>query len=372
MIEFSFNRTFAVMKKEVFHISRDPFTVGVALILPLAIAFIFGYAMEFNVKEIPTAVLDSDRSQTSRNLLESVGSSNYFILKPVQNIDEGFSEIESDRVKAFFFIPPNFEKNVNSGSGDEIQVIIDGTDGSFVGSISGYLTRISQSFNQRLNSNTLPPNTQLHFKYLFNSELNSKWFSIPGITVVIMAILCSLLTTLTVAREWENGSMELLLSTPIKPTEVILGKLTPYAVICLFSVGLVYVLARVWFGVPFQGNHFVFALGCILFLGSYLALGLVISVLLRKQLTAMQTGLMVGMLPSAMLSGFIFPIENMPSFFQKLTAIFPARWFMEIARDQFLKGSTISELATPFTALTIICLGLIFFASKQFKQDLEK
>lgn len=373
MDNFSFHRTLAVMKKEVYHISRDPFTVGVAVILPMVIAFIFGYAMEFNVKEIPTAFLDNDRSLTSRQLLETIGSSNYFKLEPVNSPDEGFSVIESDRVKAFIYIPHDFEKNVYSDSGIEVQVIVDGTDGSFVGAINGYLATISQSFNQNISGKkNESPKFALATRYLFNQELNSKWFSIPGITVVIMAILCSLLTTLTVAREWENGSMELLLSTPVKPSEIILGKLTPYAVICLFSVILIYILARAWFGVPFVGNHLIFALGCLLFLASYLALGLVISVLLRRQLTALQTGLMVGMLPSAMLSGFIFPIENMPYIFRILTSIFPARWFMDIARDQFLKGSSFFELAMPFTALSIICFSLILLASTQFKQDLEK
>ncbi len=371
MNSFSLSRAFAIFKKEVFHIARDPFTMGVAIALPVVMAFIFGYAMEFNIKEIPTAYLDSDYSATSRSLIAAIGSSEYFKLTSVRVPAEGLALMQSDKVKAFVIIPPNFEKNVIGGVGEDVQVLIDGTDGSFVGAIGGYLSLIGKRVNENIGAEVRPSPLQTRTRFLFNSELNSKWFSIPGITVVIMAILCSLLTTLTVAREWENGSMELLLSTPVQPIEVIVGKLAPYAALCFAAVVFVYGLARFWFNVPFVGSHLIYAFACLIFLLGNLAMGLAISVIFRKQLTAMQTGLMVGMLPSSMLSGFIFPIENMPFGFQLLTMPFPARWFMTIARDQFLQGSRFLDLVIPFSALIAICSLLVLFASLQFKRDLE-
>jgi ABC-2 type transport system permease protein len=208
-------------------------------------------------------------------------------------------------------------------------------------------------------------------RYLFNPELNSRWFSIPGIVVVIMGILCSLLTTLTVANEWENGSMELLLSTPVKPIEIIIGKLIPYAAICLGSVIMVFVLARLWFDVPFVGSHLIFWGGCFIFLAGYLAFGLLISVLIREQLPAMQAGIIAGMLPTTLLSGFIYPIANMPEVFQKLTMFLPARWFMIISREQFLKGSDLYSLFVPLVSLMILTIFFIVLAVKMFKKDLE-
>jgi ABC-2 type transport system permease protein len=186
-----------------------------------------------------------------------------------------------------------------------------------------------------------------------------------------MSILSILLTALTVAREWENGSMELLLSTPVRPIEIIVGKLAPYGVLGITAVTFVYVVARTVFGVPFAGNLAVFGLGCLLFLVSYLAQGLLISVVTRKQVIAMQFSMMSGMLPSNLLSGFIFPIESMPLFFQYFTMLLPARWFMRIARDTFLKGSSLLDLAGSFLALSLFCALMILMATRRFKRDLE-
>ncbi|MCB0412702.1 MAG: ABC transporter permease, partial [Bdellovibrionales bacterium] len=261
--------------------------------------------------------------------------------------------------------------NVQSGKREKVQVLIDGTDSAAAGVINKYLVQISSDLSVRLMNRSFTPPVSFVSRYLFNPELNSKWFSVPGIAVVIMAILCTLLTSLTVAREWEKGSMELLLSTPVKPMEIIIGKLLPYAFLSLCSVLIVYVLARLWFDVPFRGSHIIFILSCLIFLVGYLAIGLVISVVLRKQLTAMQAAMIVGLLPTNLLSGFIFSVENMPLGFQWFASVFPARWFMSITRDQFLKGSNIFQLATPIIAMSIISVILVSVAVVKFKGDLD-
>lgn len=371
MSHFKLNRSKAIAKKEFFHILRDPFTLSMAFILPLFVVFIFGYAMEFNQKNVDTAYLDMDKTPSSRFLLEKMKSGGYFRLKEVLSTTEGFDYVKSNQAKAFLVIPPDFDKSIQSGIQKKVQLLIDGTDSSAAGIINKYLNKITSDVASHVNVRRIPNLIKLKVRYLFNPELNSKWFSIPGIAGVIMGILCILLTSLTVAREWEKGSMELLLSTPVRPLEIILGKLIPYACISLGSVFIVYVLARLWFDIPFRGSHLIFILCCVVFLLGYLALGLVISVVLRQQLTAMQAAMIVGLLPTNLLSGFIFPVENMPIGFRWFASVFPVRWFMVTTRDQFLKGSDFFQLSTPFFAMGGVSVILVIVALIKFKGDLD-
>lgn len=253
-----------------------------------------------------------------------------------------------------------------------MQVLLDGSDSSTVGPITGYVGAIQTIADKRLADFDPPQAFDLRTRFLFNPELNSRWFVVPGLTVVVMAILSILLTALTVAREWENGSMELLLSTPVQPLEIIIGKLAPYGALCIFAVIMVFIIARTVFGVPFVGNIWVFGAGCLIFLVTYLAQGLLISVVTRNQQIAMQLSMLTGFLPSQLLSGFIFPIASMPLFFHYFTMIFPARWFMQIARDTFLKGSNLLELSGAFFGLSLACLLIIRGATARFRRDLEK
>jgi ABC-2 type transport system permease protein len=174
-----------------------------------------------------------------------------------------------------------------------------------------------------------------------------------------------------VAREWENGSMELLLSTPVEPLEIIVGKAAPYAAMGAAAIVFVYIVARFAFGVPFKGSLWVFALGCALFLLTYQAQGLLISVLTRNQAVAMQVAMVSGMVPSNILSGFVFPIASMPRFFWYFTMLLPARWFMVIARHSFLEGSNFEQLGVPFLALGISCAVMAVLATRAFKRTLE-
>lgn len=369
--KFIWRRALAISRKEVFHILRDPYTLIAALVLPVFMVVIFGTAIEFNVKNIELAVSDSDMSQSSRRLVETFGSSRYFLLHRVGSPGKAVIDVTSERARAGLIIPPYFEKDLFAGRTAFAQLLVDGSDNSTVGPILGYVGSIQTIASRRIADFDPPPPYELRTRFLFNPELNSRWFVIPGLTVVVMSILSILLTALTVAREWENGSMELLLSTPVRPIEIIFGKLAPYGVLGTLGVTFVYLIARMAFGVPFVGNHLIFALGGVLFLVTYLAQGLLISVVTRSQTVAMQFAMLSGMLPSNLLSGFIFPIESMPKFFHFFTMIFPARWFMRIARDSFLKGSTFIELSGAFLALSIICFLMIVLATRRFKRDLE-
>ncbi len=371
MKEFSLRRALAIAKKEVFHILRDPFTLGAALGLPIFMVVIFGMAIEFNVKNIVLSVSDFDQSQSSRRLQEVFGSSGYFIVNHAESPDKSIEKLISENARAALIIPPYFERDLLAERGSSAQILLDGSDSSTVTPILGYIGSIQTIAASRIADDNPVSPYEIRSRYLFNPELNSRWFVIPGLNVLIMGILSVLLTSLTVAREYENGSMELLLSTPVQPLEIIIGKLTPYGVMGIIAVAMIYLIARLIFGVPFIGNHLVFGLGALIFLVAYLAQGLLISVTTRNQQVAMQIAMMTGMLPTQLLSGFIFPIESMPAFVQYFTMILPARWFMEISRDTFLKGTGFISLSIPFIGLMLFCFIIIMIGTRRFKRDLE-
>jgi len=368
---FVWARAMAVARKEVFHIWRDPFTLTLALGLPVLMVVVYGLAIDFNIKNIPLAVSDSDHTQASRRLADTFVSSQYFLARPAVSPAAAVEAVNAERAKACLIIPPRFEKDLMNGRNAEAQLLVDGADNSTVGPVAAYVQSIQAIASERIAGFDPPLPYELRTRFLFNPELNSRWFVIPALAVVIMGILSIVLTSLTVAREWENGSMELLLSTPVHPLEIIVGKLAPYAVLGIVAQILVYVIARTAFGVPFVGNLGLLALGCVLCLATYLAQGILISVATRNQQVAMQFAMLTGMLPTNLLSGFIFPIASMPLFFRCLTVIFPARWFIVIARGTFLRNSSLMDLKVPFLALTLFCGGMILAATRRFKRDLE-
>ncbi len=369
--DFSVTRTLSMAKKEVRHILQDPFTLAVALGFPLLLLTFFGYVIDFNVKNIRLLAVDSDHSRASRQLMEVFESSQYFKLTAAPSSGQIVHLLDEEKAKAVLMIEPGFGKDWARNRTAKAQVILDGADNSIAGTILTYLSGIQAAALKKLSGEEFRQTITLKTRFLYNPELNSQWFVIPGLTVVIIGIISILLTALTVAREWENGSMELLLSTPVRPLEIIIGKLAPYILIGLGAVVTVYLAARGLFQVPFKGNHLLYLVACALFLGTTLAQGLVISVVARQQALAIQLANITGMLPSLLLSGFIFPIESMPRFFQIFTSILPAKWFMVIIRGIFLKGAGLLDLKTPFIALFIINVVLIFIAAKSFKKDLE-
>ncbi len=371
MNAFSFKRARAIARKEVFHILRDPFTLAMALVLPMIMVTVFGLAIDFDVKDLNLSVYDSDRSQTSRQLIDTFESSRYFRVIQRPRSPRLLSDLDSERARAVLIINPGLERDFESAGSAHAQIVLDGSDSSTAGVILGYLRGIQNSTSAKLAAAKLREPVVLKTRFLYNPELRSTWFVVPGLAVVIIAILSVLLTALTVAREWENGSMELLLSTPVKPIEIIIGKLAPYTALGLMALAFVYAVARLGFGVPFRGNPLLFAAAGMLFQATYLAQGLAISVITRRQQLAMQFAIITGLLPSILLSGFIFPLESMPTFFQYMTSILPAKWFMMISRGIFLKGAGISELLRPFAGLLILATVLITVAAKRFKKDLE-
>ncbi|MCX5786522.1 MAG: ABC transporter permease [Elusimicrobia bacterium] len=398
-MRFNIQRAYSIARKEVMHILRDPFTLALALGLPVMLVTFFGYAIDYEVRNIALTVSDRDNGPAARRLKEVFSSSGYFRLVepgpagPVEMLDSG-------RASAALFLEPDFSKKIKGGSPAEAQFVLDGSDNSKAGAVIGYLPGIQRGVLVRLAplfwnkkqaviDETISIDDDMRTKraglgrspareplsvetrFLYNPELNSRWFTVPGLAAIIIGLLSILLTAMTVAREWENGSMELLLSTPVRPLEIMAGKLAPYGALVLAGVVFVYLVSRLVFGVPFAGSHLLYLAACLLFITAALSQGLLISIITRQQQIAMQLGMITGLLPSMLLSGFIFPVESMPKFFQYLTMLLPPRWFMAAARGITLKGADIGELAVPFLALALLSMGMLALALKKFKTDLE-
>jgi len=370
MNRFYFSRAWSIARKEFRHIIRDPFTLVWALGLPLLLVIFFGYAIDFNVRDVQLATSNRDLTRASRTLLQVFSGSGYFQLHPMAAEQDPQTLLYQEKAKGIMLIEPGFGTDLGAGRPVRIQMLLDGADNSTSSTILSYLAGAQQAAAQRLGVTAASPFAPIT-RYLFNPELNSQWFIVPGLMALVMGILSIILTALTVAREWEMGSMELLLSTPVKPLEIILGKLFPYLGLVTFSVVMIYLIARFQFGIPFRGNHALFVFGVSLFLIQCLAQGLLISVLTRQQVLSVQLAFITGLLPPLLLSGFIFPIESMPAFFQYFTLILPPRWFVFIGRDLFLKGSPFMVLAPSLLALLVLNLLTVVGALKAFKQDVE-
>lgn len=371
-MNFSANRFKSVFRKECMHILRDPFTLLLSMLLPFLVVIILGNSIEFNLNKISTVVVDHDKTEESRKLIETFNSSNYFKTYYRDSPNEAFEEIICEKAKAEIVIPPKFGENIRVGKPINVQVMVDGADNSSVSAIMNYLGIISSAAVTKIIGyppDFVPP-VNIKERYLFNPELNSKWFAIPGLSAVIIAIVAILLTALTICREWEQGSMELLMSTPIRSSELMLGKLFPYAILGSIGFMIVYICARTLFKVPVVGSHIILFSATLLFIINYLGIGLYISVTTKIQQVAVQKALIIGLLPTSLLSGFIFPIEYMPSALRCLTVLFPARWYVNIARNEFLQGSSFEDLIIPFSMLFIQSIFIISASILKFKRSL--
>ncbi len=367
-------RVFSISMKEYKHILRDPFTFAAAIGIPILFVIFFGFIIDLDYKGVNVNVRDNDQTESSRRFLQLMGSSSYFNLIPLHQQSEADKKINQNDMSAVLIIPKGFGQTVKKGEEPaQMQLLIDGTDNAKAGIVTSYITLAAEKASEVLFDNNGIQKSALNIKtrFLFNPELNSRWFIVPGLGTVIIGLIAIVLTALTVAKEWENGSMELLLATPVSASEIIIGKLIPYFILALADIFMIFIFSIFVFAIPFKGSFLFYVLSCVIYITGALALGLLISVITRKQEQATQIAFAVGILPSFILSGFIFPIENMPLFFRILTAVFPQRWFMQISRSVFLSPSGFFELMMPFLFITCFAVLMIFISIKKFKKDLE-
>ena len=373
------SRLLAIMRKEALQIARDSRSLMIVLLMPLMLMMVLGYGLNLDIKHLRVLVYDREGSQASQNLLKQFQASEYFkVVGTVNSYRDLTHAIDNGDCQLGIVIPHDFSQMLADGRPAAIQAIVDGTDqntaqiaiGYAHAVVGGYSQSVQAQYFARNRLGGMPPAITVEQRTWFNEDLESKNFIVPGVAAVVMAVIGTLLTSLTIAREWERGTMEQLISTPVTALEIIVGKLVPYLAIGLFDTIVCAVIAVAWFGVPFRGSIAMLFVGAGLYLIVIQGLGFWISVVTRNQLAASQIGLMVGFMPSMLLSGFTFPIEQMPAGVQPVTLIVAARYFIVILKSVFLKGTGLGALAVPALALSFYSLIVIFISTRSFKKSL--
>ncbi|OGI47142.1 MAG: hypothetical protein A2151_09465 [Candidatus Muproteobacteria bacterium RBG_16_65_34] len=334
-------RLWAMARKEAIQLRRDTRSLILAFLLPVLLLVIFGYAISWDVRDIRTAVLNQDQSAHARELLDAFRASGYFTFRSdLARAQEIGPLLDGVGVQLVLVIPPDFSARLNAGRPAALQAIVDGSDANTATIILAYTRAIvlSYSLDAQLQGARVNPPVTLESRVWYNEELLSRNMIVPGLVAVIMMIVAAMLTSLTIAREWERGTMEQLAATPVARAEVVLGKLLPYLGIGLVDVVVSAVLGVWIFDVPFRGNVLLFMGLSAFFLTGALGLGVVISALARSQLLATQIAMIVTFLPAYLLSGFMYAISVMPAPLQLLTYLIPARYFIVVTRGLFLKG----------------------------------
>jgi len=372
-------RLWAVARKEFLHILRDARSLGLALALPLVMLMLFGYALSLDVDKIPAVVYDRDRTPESRDLIRQFTGSRYFQIAGYAASGREVDEyIDRGRALLGLTIPERFSKDLLAGGQASVQLVLDGGDSNTASIALGYTDALIQSYDLKLRSDTqirkgggeLKNAVDLRTRYWYNTQLKSRNYIVPGLIAVILMIIASLLTSLTIAREWETGTMEQLLSTPVRPAELVLGKLAAYFAVGMLDMLICLVVGVGAFGVPFRGSALLLFLSCCIFQFGALCWGVMISASTRSQLQAYQLGVLSSFLPSFLLSGFIYSIENMPVAIQAVTYLVPARYFIALLRGIFLKGVGVGVLWTELAFLTVYAAVVFWIASRKARQKI--
>ncbi len=375
-------RTLAVMRKEVLHLIRDIRLLYFSFIWPVLLLLIFGFTVSFEVKNIKLVYFDLDGKTQSRELISSFQASRYFDMTTESDFSWERSQRILDRgeAKAVMIIPTGFAQKIARQEPARLQLLVDGSDNNTASIMLGYVAGITESYNEeiileRMNRAgygqkvSTPVDARLQF--LFNPSLRSQNFIVPGLIAVIMMIIGTLLTTLTITVEWERGTMEQLLYTPIKPIELILGKITPYFAISIIQVTTVMLASILIFKVPFKGNVLTFYAASALFLLGALGVGLFMSLMSKTQQFAMMLAFLVTFLPAFLLSGFIFPIDSMPIALQLISYLVPAKYFLNIIHATFLKGAGLDVLWMNFVAMFVFAAFFIAMSVTRFNKRIE-
>jgi ABC-2 type transport system permease protein len=348
-----------------------------AFVIPMILLFLYGYALTLDVDRLKTIVYDQDRSAVSREFLESFTATRYFTaVDTADSYREVERALDSGGAQVALILPRDFGRDLERGRRVPVQAIVDGSDSNTATIALNYLEGIAARYSTRLILERLGPGARAlplesRPRVWFNPELQSKNYIVPGLIAVIMMVIAALLTSLTVAREWERGTMEQLIATPVRVPELVLGKLIPYFAIGLIDVALATFVGTRVFGVPFRGSLALFFALTVIFILGALSLGLLISIRAKSQILASQIAMVATFLPAFLLSGFVFDIGNMPGWLQVITHAVPARYFVTILKGLFLKGTGIREMA--FEALFLGLFGAIVTAAalRSFRKRLE-
>jgi ABC-2 type transport system permease protein len=372
-------RTFAIIKKEVRQLKRDTRLLAVIFSFPVLLLIMFGYAVNFDVKNIKIAIYDQDKSELSKDFINSLNSSEYFIIVDFINNESDINALLDKKVvKCVIVIPSDFSQKINSNRNTSIQYLIDGVDANTASIIQNYMFAATSQFNQKVNSEILARNgikkfipISLETQFWFNPDLKTTRYLIPGLIAMILIVTAVITVALSFVREKEKGTMEQLNVSSLQSIELILGKTLPFVIIALVNAGLILIAGYIFFGVEVKGSYLLLLLTTLIFLTASTSLGIFISVVSDSQQVAFTAATFVSLLPSLILSGFVFPIDSMPVIIQVITNITPAKFFIEILRAIILRGVRLSAFWDQIVYLIIFTTILIVLASVIGKRKAE-
>ncbi len=375
----SFTRFLAVANKEVVQILRDTRSLIIVVIMPVILVLLFGYGVNLDLKGLPVYVYDRDGSQQSQDLLKRFQASDYFnIVRVVNNYPALARALDGGDAKIGIVVPWDFSQRLHDGRPAQVQALVDGTDDNTANVAIGYAQAVVQGYSSDIQLDWLrsrgqlvqPAPVSVQTRTWYNEDLESSAFIVPGVLALVMSVIGAFLTSLTIAREWERGTMEQLISTPVTPLEIMLGKLVPYFIIGMFDVIVCALIAIYWFNVPFRGSFLTLLISSAMFMVVVLSLGFFISVIAKSQLAASQIALLVAFLPAFLLSGFLYSIEQMPVVLQWITRILPARYYVSVLKKIFLKGTPAALLYADLVPLAVFTLVLALLATRSFHKRL--
>lgn len=356
----------AFVRKEMLEILRDPVTVGVALLMPMVMLFLFGYALTFDVENASLTIVDHDKSAASRALTHQFVNSGYFRLESAPEREAAAEHaVMTGKARAFLYIPRDFERRLASGRSAPVGFVVDGTYASTAAILSAYGRAILYAFP----SGRLDLPAQPEVRVWYNPQLRSRDFIIPGLFAVILMAFPPLLTALAVAREKELGTIAQIYASPLTRIEFIIGKLLPYALIASVEMAIVFAAAFLWFAIPMHGSMVLLILLGVVYVVCTVAVGLLVSIVVRTQLAAMLVSLIMTLMPSFLFSGLIYPVATMPGFFQAYSAKIPMMYFVNISRGIVMRGAGLRELWYDVTilvgyTLVVLTAGVVLFRKR--------
>ena len=366
-------RARAMARKEWIQLKRDPRSMILAFVLPLFLLLFFGYAIKFDVDDLRLVVVDDDRTQASRALVEAFVSSGYFTVEEHLASSAGADEsLVRGRVRGVLHVPAGYAADLAARRGAPVQLLLDGSDANTATIAQNYADAIVSRHGLGIvaQGRTLEPPLRIEPRTWYNPDLESRHMIVPALIAVIMSIIAAMLTALTIAREWERGTMEQLAATPVGRLEVIVGKLLPYLLIGLFDVALTVVAGRIIFGTPLNGSVVLLGFMTLLFLVGALALGIFISAAVKSQVLATQIAMVATYLPAVLLSGFLFDIASMPAALKGVTYLIPARYFVTVTRGIFLKGVGMEVLWPQAVFMAVYAAIGLALATRAFRKEL--
>ncbi|MEW6231180.1 MAG: ABC transporter permease [Chloroflexota bacterium] len=369
------SRIIPIMRKEFIHIRRDPRTLALVFLMPVVQLFLFGYALSTDVKHIATALWDQEKTAPSRELVEAFRRSQYFdFVWDAENYDQIASLIDSGRAKAALVIPAGYTSKIQRGESSSVQFFLDGSDPAIASTALSYATIIAQNESIQIVSSRLGRTLDMPLDFRprvwYNPGMESVVFNVPGLVGTILQWITLGLTAFTVVGERERGTLEQLIVTPIRPIELLVGKIVPYILIAFGDAGIALTIATLWFGMPMRGNVVSLLIFSLVFVLFSLGIGLFISTISRTQYQALQST-MFFMLPTIILSGFFFPIEAMPKPIQLVTYLVPLSYFLRIIRGLVLKGAGFTYLWDEVVVLLIFGVVVLAFSARRFHKRLE-